>query len=337
MLRKNIHLFYVVLIFTALMAGCGTGNNNPAVYVNPFVGTDYHGHTFPGAALPAGMVQLSPDTDIRGWDWCSGYHYSDSSVMGFSHLHRSGMGAGDWGDVLLMPVTGELRIVPGSKTNPDEGYRSRFSHDEEIAEPGYYAVTLKDYDIRTELTVTPRTGFHKYTFPESGSSHIIIDLKHGIRDSCTDAMVKILSNREIEGYRTSIGFIKKHTVYFCAEFSKAFKSFGTWKGKDINQGSKDESGYNIGAFVNYSTSGKEIILVKVGISYTSIDQARLNMQEENPGWQFDHIRKEAGMKWNNELSRINAEFIANNDETYKKDRLVTFYSALYHSLLFPAI
>ena len=265
MLNKRIYPFYVVLICTALMAGCGSGNNNPAEYVNPFVGTGYHGHTFPGAALPAGMVQLSPDTDIRGWDWCSGYHNSKSSVMGFSHLHRSGMGAGDCGDVLLMPATGELRTTPGTKTNPDEGYRSRFSHDEEIAEPGYYAVTLKDYDIRAELTVTPRTGFHRYTFPESGSAHIIIDLKHGIRDSCTDAMVRILSNREIEGYRTSIGFVRRHTVYFCAEFSKPFESSGTWKGKDISQGSKDELGYNIGAFVDYSTSGKEIILVKVGI------------------------------------------------------------------------
>jgi len=338
-MNKKIKLPFCVisLIFTVLLAGCGSDTNSPADYVNPFIGTDYHGHTFPGAALPAGMVQLSPDTDVQGWDWCSGYHYSDSSVMGFSHLHRSGMGAGDWGDILLMPATGELKIIPGSKNNPGEGYRSRFSHNEEEAEPGYYAVTLKDYDIRAELTVTPRTGFHRYTFPESGSSHIIIDLKHGIRDSCTNAMVRILNDREIEGFRTSIGFVKSHTVYFCAEFSKPFESYGTWKGRDIKKDSQEESGYNIGAFVNYNTSGDEEIMVKVGISYTSIDQARLNLREENPGWNFNRVKKEAGEKWNRELGRIKAEFITQNDGTWNQDRLVTFYSALYHSLLFPSI
>jgi len=337
LLKRNFLYWPELIIIATLLSGCESGKIKPVDLADPFIGTDYHGHTFPGAALPAGMVQLSPDTDIQGWDWCSGYHYSDSSVMGFSHLHRSGMGAGDWGDVLMMPATGDLKIIPGSKTNPDEGYRSRFSHNEEEAEPGYYAVTLKDYDIRAELTVTPRTGFHKYTFPESGSSHIIIDLKHGIRDSCTDAMVRIISEKEIEGYRTSIGFVKRHTVYFCAEFSKPFESSGTWKGTDIKQGSKDESGYNIGAFVNYSTSEKETILVKVGISYTDIEQARLNLREENPGWQFDQVKKQAGMKWNNELGRIKAEFSTKNDGTWKKDRMVTFYTALYHSLLFPAI
>ncbi|MBK7478428.1 MAG: glycoside hydrolase family 92 protein [Bacteroidales bacterium] len=214
------------------------------------------------------------------------------------------------------------------------GYRSRFSHDEEIATPGYYAVTLKDYNIKAELTVTNRTGYHKYTFPESASSRIMIDMKHGIRDSCTGAMVKIVNDREIEGYRMSIGFVKKQTVYFCAQFSKPFKSFGTWKGNDINQGSSEESGYGIGAFVNYNTEENESVEIKVGMSYTSIDQARLNLQAESSGWQFDKIRDQAKRTWNDELGRIKVAFTKGINDPYRKDKMITFYTALYHSLLF---
>ena len=339
MMNTKIHILQplLVVIIATSLSGYGCRDLKPVDFVNPMIGTDYHGHTFPGAVLPAGMVQLSPETDINGWDWCSGYHYSDSSIMGFSHLHRSGMGAGDWGDILIMPTTGDLKIVPGKKSNPDEGYRSRFSHDDEIATPGYYAVTLKDYNIKAELTVTNRTGYHKYTFPESASSRILIDMKHGIRDSCTGAMVKILNDREIEGYRMSIGFVKKQTVYFCAQFSKPFKSFGTWKGNDINQGSSEESGYGIGAFVNYNTEENESVEIKVGISYTSIDQARLNLQAESSGWQFDKIRDQAKRTWNDELGRIKVAFTKGINDPYRKDKMITFYTALYHSLLFPAL
>jgi predicted alpha-1,2-mannosidase len=327
----------LIVLITANLFWTGCTSKKEIDYVNPFLGTDYHGHTFPGASLPAGMVQLGPDTDISGWDWSSGYHYSDSSIMGFSHLHRSGMGAGDWGDILIMPTNGELKVVPGSKSNPGEGYRSGFTHKEEEASPGYYAVKLKDYDIKAELTVTPRAGFHKYTFPESGSSHILIDLNHGIGDSCTGSLVKIVNNTEIEGFRSSTGFVKKQNVYFCAQFSRPFDSFGTWKEKNISLASIAESGSRIGAFVNYVTKPDETIEVKVGISYTSIDQARLNLEKEIPDWQFDRLREEAGRIWNRELSRINVQIDSDTDETYKNDRLVTFYTALYHSLLFPAI
>ena len=331
------HVKVLIILIAAGIFGSGCASKKLIGYVNPFVGTDDHGHTFPGASLPAGMVQLSPDTDVRGWDWCSGYHYSDSSIMGFSHLHRSGMGAGDWGDILIMPATGDLKVVPGTKSNPHEGYRSGFSHKEEVASPGYYAVNLKDYDIKAELTVTKRAGFHKYTFPKSGSSHILIDMKHGIGDSCTGSLVKIINNTEIEGSRSSTGFVKKQNVYFCAKFSKPFSSFGTWKEKNINPGSKEESGYGIGAYVNYNTSEDEIIEVKVGISYTSIDEARINLNTEIPGWQFDRVRKEAEMSWNNELSKVRAQFDLNLNEIYRQQKLITFYTALYHSLLFPAI
>ena len=163
------------------LSGCKCENSTISAdslldFVDPLIGTGGHGHTFPGAAYPFGMVQLSPDTGLEGWDWCSGYHYSDSSIIGFSHTHLSGTGRSDLMDVMLMPVTGNLKLSPGSKSKPDEGYRSRFSHDEESASPGYYKVRLKDYDIMAELTVSPRCGFHRYTFPESESSHIILDL-----------------------------------------------------------------------------------------------------------------------------------------------------------------
>lgn len=328
--------------FAGLLASaCQQGKDETAVhytdYVNPMVGTDFHGHTFPGAALPGGMVQLSPDTGTEGWDWCSGYHYSDSSLLGFSHLHRSGMGAGDWGDVLLVPTTGELKVTPGSKENPDEGYRSRFSHEEETASPGYYSVNLKDYGVKAELTVSERAGFHRYTFPKTDAAHIILDAGHGIRENNRmGSEVKIVSDTEIVGHRKSHGFVKHKNVYFCAKFSKPFKSSGTWTDDVLNENSKEASGKYIGAFVNYETSENETIEVKVGISYTSIEQARLNLDTEIPGWNFDEIKENAVESWNNALRKIEIEVPEANGEAYNHAKKVTFYTALYHALLFPA-
>ncbi len=324
-----------------LSAGCGTGTTNTvsnnADYVDPFIGTDFHGHTFPGAALPGGMVQLSPDTGVEGWDWCSGYHYSDSSLMGFSHLHRSGMGAGDWGDVLLMPITGDLQVVPGSKEDPDEGYRSRFSHRDETASPGYYSVFLKDYAVRAELTVSERAGFHRYTFPSSETAHIILDAGHGIRDSYrVGSRIEVVSDTEIVGHRKSNGFVKNKNVYFCAKFSKPFASYGTWNGNEVRPGSGQDTGVYIGAYVDYTTSEKEAIEVKVGISYTSIEQARLNLDTEIPKWNFDQVRENARQRWNKALGKIEIQTPETNDEAYNRQKEVTFYTALYHALLFPA-
>jgi predicted alpha-1,2-mannosidase len=303
--------------------------------VDPFIGTDYHGHTFPGVALPGGMVQLGPDTDVTGWDWCSGYHYCDSSIMGFSHLHRSGMGAGDWGDILLMPTTGTLKITSGRKDKLGEGYRSTFSHQDEQASPGYYSVKLKDYGIKAELTVSPRAGFHKYTFPKSDAAHILIDMNHGIGSRCTGTEIKIMSDTEIAGYRSSRGFVKEKNVFFYAKFSKSFQSFGTWSENTIS-GLKEASGIKVGAFVNFSTAENEVIEVKVGISYTSIDQAKLNLTTEIPDWNFDQVKENAEKTWNNNLSKIEVEPNKVDGESYNKQRLTTFYTALYHSLLFPA-
>lgn len=340
MYKKFKSLFTLITVFIIagiIVTGCVKINPIESVdYVNPFVGTDDHGHTFPGAALPGGMVQLSPDTGTKVWDWCSGYHYSDSSIMGFSHLHRSGMGAGDWGDILLMPTTGKLKIVPGNKENPDKGYRSRFTHQEEEASPGYYAVNLKDYGIKAELTVSERAGFHKYTFPKSDASHILIDMKHGIHDHCTAAQVKIVNNTEIEGHRASNGFVKNQNVYFCAKFSKPFNSFGTWNKKGIRSGSREESGSQIGVYVDYVTSENETIEVKIGISYSSIAQARLNLNKEIPNQSFEWVMEKARKKWNKVLSKIEVQTGNSNDEVFNKQKHIIFYSAFYHSLLFPA-
>jgi predicted alpha-1,2-mannosidase len=325
-----------LIVFGALFILSSSVSANPTEFVNPFLGTAEHGHTFPGAALPGGMVQLGPDTDIQGWDWCSGYHYSDNSVMGFSHLHRSGMGAGDWGDILFMPTKGEIKTVPGAKDKPGEGYRSRFSHDDEKAFPGYYAVKLKDYGIKAELTVSERAGYHKYTFPKSDASHILIDLSHGIGDRCSGADVKIMSNTEIEGHRLSNGFVDDQNVYFYAKFSKPFKSFGTWDNGKVNLGSKEKSGKSIGAFANFTTSEGETIEVKVGISYTSAAQARLNFEKEISNKDFEGTKAAAAARWNIALSKIEVQLEKGADPTYVKNKMITFYTAVYHSLLFPA-
>ncbi|MFZ0454051.1 MAG: GH92 family glycosyl hydrolase [Ignavibacteriaceae bacterium] len=322
---KALLIFFIFLLFDAINISAQT---KPTEYVNPFIGTDGHGHTYPGASLPHGLVQLSPDTDIEGWDWCSGYHYSDSTLMGFSHTHLSGTGIGDYGDILFMPTTGPLKTIPGSKDDPDSGYRSRFSHKTETAKPGYYSVFLKDYGIKAELTAAERAGFHKYTFPESDNANIIIDLNHGIQDKTTDAEVKIINDKTIEGYRRSTGWAKDECVYFYAEFSKPFKSFGIAEKNKIYDNRSSAKGNDLKAFVHYTTSKEEAVLIKVGISFVSIEGAKKNVQTEIPGWDFEKIENLADKKWNEALSSISVE-------TSSKDNKATFYTALYHSLLTP--
>lgn len=305
-------------------------------YVDPFIGTGGHGHTFPGVTLPFGMVQLSPDTGVEGWDWCSGYHYSDDSIMGFSHTHLSGTGAADYGEVRIMPIVGDLKIIPGPKENPSIGYRSRFSHKTEVAQPGYYSVFLEDYKVLAELTASNRVGFHRYTFPKTDKAYIIIDLFTRIGDMAEEAWVKIVGNDEIVGSIKGghfCGARDPQTIYFSARFSKPFKEFGTWKVFRIDRGNREEKMLSrsdpfIGAFVRYSTEEKEKIMVKVGISFTGVDGARRNLQEI-PDWNFERVKEEARKSWEKELSKIEVE----GDE---KDK-VKFYTALYHSFIHPSL
>ncbi len=332
-------LFLIVFVF---FFGCGQSKQKiserkrPYDYVNPIIGTAGHGHTFPGATLPFGMVQLSPDTYTKGWDWCSGYHYSDSSIMGFSHTHLSGTGRGDLLDVLIMPTTGKLQMNPGSRENPDEGYRSRFSHADEVASAGYYSVFLKDYNIKAELTSTIHGGFHRYTFPETEEANIILDLFHGYdTDSVTESGLTFVNDSLITGYRRSRGWgegnekdFTDQVIFFAAAFSKPFSARGIVKDDVFQEKDLQAAGQNLKAYVKYSTHEGEQVMVKVGISAVDVEGALKNLSEEIQGWEFDQTVSAAKNTWKNELEKIIIEDAPESVRTI-------FYTALYHSMIAP--
>jgi len=298
---------------------------SPADYVNTFIGTGGHGHTYPGATLPFGMVQLSPDTRLEGWDGCSGYHYSDEYIYGFSHTHLNGTGVPDLCDILFMPTTGECRWNNGYDNQP--GYRSRFSHSNESAEPGYYKVQLDDYSVTAELTATTRAGMHRYSFPASGEANIMLDLFH--RDEVLESSLRIVSDTEIEGLRRSRSWAENQYVYFVAKFSKPFESYEVAVDDISRKNIKSiDNKKNIKACFRFQTSSGEKILVKVGISAVSIDGARKNLQQEMPAWDFDKVRQDAKTTWNKELSRIEVEGGTDVQKT-------VFYTALYHTMVQP--
>lgn len=209
-------------------------------YVNPLVGTQRMGHTYPGATVPFGAVQLSPDTDTisyeengqynpRVYEYCAGYQYDDSTIVGFSHTHFSGTGHSDLGDFLIMPITGKLQMNPGTASNPETGYRSRFSHENEFAGPNYYQVLLEDHNINAEMTTSQRVGFHRYTFPETEQAHVIFDLRHGIYNydgKNVWTFIRVENDSLITGYRQTSGWARTRVVYFAMEFNKPFKSYG---------------------------------------------------------------------------------------------------------------
>lgn len=293
---------------------------SPAQYVNPFTGTKFFGFTYPGASLPFAMVHVSPDCNTSGWTFTGGYSWNGTSIMGFSHSH----------EILLQPtVARELQFSPGSLENPDEGYRSRFDHTNESASPGYYSVLLKDYGVKVELTATKRVAFHRYTFPKTKDAHVIIDLGHRGRPGQL-SQVRIISNTQIEGYKSS----GKRAVYFVIEFSKPFLYYGTFDATSKTPGypgsiypfKEAEFGDKIGAFVDYHTENKEQILVKVALSYVSIEGARMNLKSELKDWDFDRVKNEAKDTWNKELSRIEIDGVT---EPQKE----IFYTSLYHSLI----
>ncbi|MCF8242491.1 MAG: GH92 family glycosyl hydrolase [Melioribacteraceae bacterium] len=321
-------ILIVMVMFSLCLLTINAQEKTLIDYVDPFIGTGGHGHTFPGATTPFGMVQLSPDTDIQGWDWCSGYHISDDNMMGFSHTHLSGTGASDYGDIRFMPFTGETKLLPGPKDDPDKGYRSRFNHQNESARPGYYSVLLDDYNIRAELSVTTRAGFHKYDYPENETAKLIIDLNHGIFDKATDASIEIVDNKTVRGFRRSSGWADDHTVYFYARFSKPIENYEIYDDLNIIKGSKAASKNILGVF-SFDDSGDEI-LIKVGISHVSQDGAEKNLDSEIDHWDFQKTVDESAEKWNKVLSKI---IIEDNNESNKE----IFYTALYHSYIAPNI
>ena len=301
-----------------------------ADYVDPFIGTGFHGHVFLGANVPFGAVQLGPVNLTEGWDWCSGYHYSDSTIIGFSHTHLSGTGIGDLGDVMMMPVTGEVPMSKGIHGNQASGYYSLFSHDQEVARPGYYSVMLKRYEINVELTATERVGFHRYTFPPSDNSKIIIDLKQGIGwDKPTRAMIRQVNDTTIEGYRYSTGWAKDQRVYFTAIFSRPMTAFSIYD-DTIKQTGSELDTVKVKGVAHFKTPTVDQILVKVGISPVSTKNALANITAEIPDWEFDRVKIDAYAAWNRELGKITI----NSADT---SMLRTFYTSLYHTMVAPSI
>ena len=230
-------------------------------YVDPYIGTGFHGHVFLGANVPFGAVQLGPVNLSEGWDWCSGYHYSDSTIVGFSHTHLSGTGIGDLGDVAVMPTTGPVRVRKGTLKKPDQGFVSLFSHKEERVRPGYYSVRLKRYNIKAELTASERVGFHQYTFPKSDAAHLVIDLQQGIGwDLATDTHIEQLNDSTLVGYRFSKGWAVKQRLYFAAIVSKRIRQFSSVQVTDsLGNTTPAATGSRIKGVLTFTTQAGEVV------------------------------------------------------------------------------
>jgi predicted alpha-1,2-mannosidase len=329
-MQKFELIFYVVLNLFQLSCLTQTEkiDGDPYNSVDPFIGTGGHGHTFPGATLPYGMVQLSPDTRTLGWDGCSGYHYSDSSIIGFSHTHLSGTGIGDFGDVLFMPFHGEMKINAGDEKDPDSGYRSRFSHEDEKAIPGYYSVKLKDNDIDVELTTTERVGFHRYTYNKNEPAGVIIDLAHTIHGHQNRLNeIDILSNSEIQGAKITSGWATNHHVYFYAHFNKPF-TCKLYSDDEYIPNSENVKSQNTKAVLFFDVQPGEQILVKVGISSVDVEGAKKNAIAEIDHWNFNEVINSARDKWKKQLNKIQVEGGTGDDRKI-------FYTALYHCSVGP--
>lgn len=293
--------------------------------VNPFIGTGGHGHTHPAATRPFGMVQVGPDTRMGGWDGSSGYHYSDTRIIGFSHTHLSGTGVPDYGDILLMPMAGAAYANNGLDGTP--GYSAPFTHLSETASPGYYAVILDGSDIRVELTATTRTAMHRYTFPAGREAHIVIDLEH--RDEVIDALARLSGDRVVEGLRRSRSWAKDQQVFFSASFSRPFTRARLLLDGQERRGARDARGKRVKVLLSFGVLNGPL-MVKVGLSPVGAEGARANIDAENPAWNFDATWRAADNEWEKELSKIRV-----SGGTAAQQRI--FYTALYHALLTPNV
>ncbi|TSA36247.1 MAG: glycoside hydrolase family 92 protein [Porphyromonadaceae bacterium] len=334
MCRLTFFLFFSLIL---LLTGCSKGQpEDNARYVDPFIGTAAHGHTFPGAVVPFGMVQLSPDNGRNGWDWCSGYNYSDSIIVGFSHKHLSGTGIGDLADILLQPTTENLEKgeYHGGKEF-HQRFRAIFSHAEESAAPGYYRVILRDpktlqNPIRVELTATERTGFHRYRYPEGSKMNVVLDLGFAINwDQPEATMIRVINDTLVTGYRKSKGWANNQQVYFAATFSKPMTRYSLFETGLDNPGIKTVEGKYTEAILSFGNKGGEL-MVKVALSPVDEHGALHNLVKENPGWKFDKVKKAARLAWNHELGKIQIE-------SGNPDLKETFYTALYHTMIAPAL
>ncbi len=344
------------MVLAVLMAGAAAAAPAPKdagakafAAVDPFIGTGGEGHTFPGAVVPFGMVQLSPDTQIKprkeAYGWAAGYRHSDSTIVGFSHTHFSGTGHSDLGDVLVMPISGDVKLERGDAAKPGSGYTSLFSHDGEVAEPGYYAVTLQDYSIRAELTATARVGMHRYRFPKGKPAHVLVDL----RTSMYDYPGKVLWSRlrlrpdgTVTGFRETRGWAPGRQLYFAMRFSRpvsghqfhdteqdvVYKGFPPPGEKEPRQRAQIEGRQLVGAF-DFADASGESLVVKVSISPVSEDSAIANLDAEVPGWDFDGVRRDAKALWAKALGAV--------DIDAPEPMRSSFYTALYHTLMGPSL
>ena len=301
-------------------------NENLVGIVNPFIGTGGHGHTFPGASRPFGMVQVSPDNGTSGWDWCSGYHYSDSLVAGFSHLHLSGTGIGDLADLLFMPVNKKIDLTKTVKERNDIPYLSKYSHDNETSKPGYYQLFLEDFDINVELTSSLRTGYHNYTYGEGEEQSVVIDLGFAINwDEPTETSIKIEDETTITGYRHSTGWAKNQKVFFVAKFSKPIINSEMYAEAKLSEASEVE-GKKTSAQLYFDTEDKNL-QVAVALSSVSLENAIENL-DSDANFDFEEIKAESKETWNEALSDIIVE-------TPVDSLKEMFYTALYHTKLSP--
>ncbi len=318
MKARTILLFSLVLLF---FSSCKKEQiKDYTAYVNPFIGTGGHGHTFPGATTVNGMVQLSPDTRRYGWDACGGYHYTDTLINGFSHTHLSGTGIGDYGDILLMPIVGEVDIYASDKNKQNTSYASLFSHKTEKAVPGYYSVNLERYNVKAELTTSSRVGMHRYTFKKTRDAGLLIDLDYAIYpQKDEETHIEVISNTEIKGYKKTKGWAPNQKIYFYAVTNKPFNKYTIFNKK--NKGK---------IFLQFHLKNKQKLLVKVGLSAVDCKGAKLNVEKEIPNWDFDEIRVNTRKNWNNFLSKIDAKTKVDSIKEI-------FYTALYHTAIAPNI
>lgn len=322
--------------------------------VNSIIGTNGMGHTFPGACVPHGIVQISPDTDTiphnvngtyqpRAYEYCAGYQHKDNTIVGFSHTHLSGTGHSDLGDILIMPFTGELQVNPGTADNPDSGYRSRFSHDTEISRPGYYEVLLADDQIKAQLTATERTGVHKYTYPQGEKESILLDLNHGIYNydgKVLWANLRVENDTLLTGYRITNGWSRVNYTYFAISFSKPITNYGFvdketpmyrgfWRRFNEYQNFPEIGGRKVVSYFDFAGDNSQPLEIKVALSAVSCEGARKNLAAETSGRSFDDIAGQANNKWEKALSSIEAK----GDD----DKLAMLYTSLYHTMINPSV
>lgn len=339
-----------VLLIPFLLVEAQNGSSSPSrvALVDPFIGTGPDGHTFPGATVPFGMVQLSPDTQIlpfkQSYKWAAGYRYEDSTILGFSHTHFSGSGHSDLGDVLLQPISGVVRLEPGEIDKPLSGYRSRFSHEKEQAEPGYYAVTLLDYDVRAELTATARVGVHRYTYPSGKPAHVLLDLRSSIYNYPGKVLwsrLRVRPDGTVTGMRETRGWAPGRQLYFAIRFSRPIQQrslydfepapveYHGFKSPGTNpQNTQSIEGRGLVAVFDFSPANRPLV-VKVALSPVSEEGAISNMNAEVPAFDFNGIRAAAKAAWERQLDLI--DFKSNPDMEK------SLYTALYHSLMAPSI